>query len=71
MEMGDAPALWNIKMKQLAERLRCGAGDGVSPCPEGNKLLTGAVKGELSVHHGGYANRGDGSDIDLSGPGSG
>ena len=55
IQVGNAPPLGNVEVQYLAELGGCFAGDGVAPGAEWCQLVAVLVKGEIAVHHGGYA----------------
>ena len=57
--MRHAPALGNVKAKQLRQLGRRLRGGGVAPSTKGRQQFSLRVKGQISVHHGADA---DGSD---------
>lgn len=52
IEMGHAPALGNVEVEPLGQRIGCGAGGGVAPGAERRQLVAVLVKGQVAVHHG-------------------
>ena len=50
--MGHAPALGNVEVEPLGQRIGCGAGGGVAPGAERRQLVAVLVKGQVAVHHG-------------------
>ena len=63
VQMGDAPALRNIKAEQIGQLCSCLPGNGVAPGAEFRKLPSVFVERKISVHHGRYANRANGCQL--------
>ena len=52
VQMGDAPALGDVEIKQRRQLLRRFAGHGVAPGAEFRQRLPILVEGQIAVHHG-------------------
>ena len=58
IEVGDAPTLGHVELKELCELLRRIGGDGILPGAEGHQQVPVLVKGQVAVHHAGDAGGG-------------
>src|SRR6266498_75724 len=56
IQMGDAPALRNVKLEQIGEFLGCLSGDCVSPRAEWNEQLSILIECQVAMHHGAETN---------------
>ena len=59
IEMGDTPPLRDVEPEQLGQLRRRLFGHGVSPGAEGGQLVPLLVEGQVTMHHGGDAQRAD------------
>ena len=63
VQMGDAPALRDIEVKQLCQ-LRCRfVSDRIAPGAKLCQLSSLSVKGQIAVHHSGYADGAHGGEL--------
>ena len=65
VEMGDAPALRDVEVKERRQLFGGLAGDRVAPGAERGELIALAVKGEIAVHHRGNADRADCRKLEI------
>ena len=68
IEVGDAPALGDIEIKERRQLFGGLAGDRVAPGAELGELIALAVKGKIAVHHRGDADRADGRKLKIELP---
>ena len=59
IQVGDGPTLGNVEAKQLRQLPGGLGGDGVLPGAEGHQQVPVFVEGQVAVHHGGHAHRGN------------
>ncbi|MPN43106.1 hypothetical protein SDC9_190665 [bioreactor metagenome] len=60
LQMGNAPALGNVELKQLRQLRRGLSGGGILPGAEGREQFPRLVEREVAVHHGGKAHTANG-----------
>ena len=65
VEVGDAPALWDVEIEERRQLFGGLAGDRVAPGAERGELIALAVKGKIAVHHRGNADRADCRKLEI------
>ena len=58
VQVGNAPPLGHVELKQLRQPFRRVGGDGVLPGAEGDQQVPVLVKGQVAVHHAGNSGGG-------------
>ena len=61
--MCDAPAFWNIEIKQFSQLGGCLTGDVVAPGSKRDQQLIFLIKWHITVHHGTDADRADSGQL--------
>src|SRR5262245_41502909 len=70
VEMGNAPTLGNVELKQICEFLGCLCGDRVSPGTERDEQISVRIECHIAVHHSAETDGANGLDRGIVLPGN-